>query len=180
MKKLAVAAAALLASGCAWYGGYEEGSRYVIATNYHASDALIAMARPSLDTGRPLLMATIVDINDLERSSTLGRLVSENVSARFTQSGYRMVEMKFQNAVYMRRNEGEFVLTREIRDIANNHQAQAVVLGTYSRAGGTVFLNLKVVQPDSNLVLAAQDYALGVNRDVCLLLGGDTRGCPTY
>lgn len=119
----------------------------------------------------------MVDIDDLERSSTLGRFVSESVSARFTQNRYKMVEMKFQNAVYMKSGEGELMLTRQIRDIASYHQAQAVVVGTYSRASSTVFVNLKVVRPESNIVIAAHDYSLRMSKDVCIMINRDSRNC---
>lgn len=177
MKKAVLAcAAALLVSGCA-YDDYHDGSAHLIDANYHASDALIAIAGPQLDPGRPILVATVVDIDDLDRSSTLGRYIAESVSARFTQGRYRMVEMKLQKAVYMKRGEGELMLTREIREIAAAHQAQAVVVGTYSRAHRSVFVNLKVVQPQTNLVLAAYDYSLPMSRDVCNMVQRDPRAC---
>lgn len=167
----------IVLAGCAGPGAYQAASASVISANYGAADALISIARPALDVNRPIIIATLVDIDDLERSSTLGRYVSESVSARFTQSGYKMVEMKFQNAVYMKKGEGELMLTRQIREIATSHQAQAVVVGTYSRASSTVFINLKVVRPESNIVIAAQDYSVRINRDVCVMITRDSRNC---
>ena len=172
------AVALLLLAGCA-HDPYDAGpANALIAANHRAGDALISIARSELDAERPIIVATVVDIDDLERSSTLGRFVSESVSARFTQNRYRMVEMKFQNAVYMKRGEGELMLTRQIRDIASSHQAQAVIVGTYSRGASTVFVNLKVVRPESNVVIAAHDYSLRFNRDVCMMITRDPRSCP--
>ena len=48
---------------------------------------------------------------------------------------------------------------------------QAILLGSYGLSGDMVFINLKVVQPGSSLVLAAYDYALPLNRDERSLLG---------
>ena len=175
MRIAAIVFAALLA-GCATYSGEGPG---IIQAGYRASDALIDIARLELDRERPIIVATVVDIDQLERSSTLGRWISENVSARFTQNRYRMIEMKFQKAVYMKRDEGELMLTREIRDIAAAHQAQAVVVGTYSRARSAVLVNLKLVQPESNIVLGAVDYALSMSPDVCSLVYRDWRDCPS-
>lgn len=141
-------------------------SNPLIRSNYEAADALIRKAAPELLRDVPLLMSTVVDIDDLEASSTLGRLISENVSARFTSSGFRMVELKFQNAVYMKRNEGELMLTRQIRDVATAHNAQAVIVGTFSKGVDQVFINLKLVTPDDNIVLSAHDYALRIDNDV--------------
>lgn len=179
MKALRAMALLAVLTGCASTESIEaDETRGLIASNYRAADALIAIARPHLDADKPIIIATLVDIDDLEHSSTLGRYISESVSARFTQSHYRMVEMKFQNSVYMKRSEGELMLTRQIRDIAHAHQAQAVVVGTYSRAHSTVFINLKVVKPESNIVIGAQDYSLRINRDLCMMITRDTRACP--
>ena len=179
MRRLAaLGVAAVITSGCTTYGSTSGSGNSIIAAGYQASDTLIEIARPELDPDRPIIVATVVDIDQLERSSTLGRYISESVSARFTQHRYRMVEMKFQNAVYMKRDEGEMMLTREIRDIASAHRAQAVIVGTYSRGNSTVLINLKVVQPETNIVLAAFDYALRMNRDVCALVNRNARDCP--
>jgi TolB-like protein len=86
-----------------------------------------------------------------------------------------MVEMKFRENVYMKRNEGELLLTREITAIAKQHNAQAVIVGTYAIASDVVFINLKVVQPNSNLVLAAHDYALPLDSNLRAMLSGNTR-----
>ena len=87
-----------------------------------------------------------------------------------------MLEMKFRENIYMKQNEGELLLTREITSAAKQHNAQAVIVGTYGVADDVVFINLKIVQPISNLVLAVHDYALP--RDVnlrAMLKGGSTR-----
>jgi TolB-like protein len=176
VRKLASLLLPLLVASCAAYEG-EVVPAAVFAANYRATDALVATGRSQLDFDKPIIIATIVDIDDLERSSTLGRFLSESVSARLTQNGYRMVEMKFQNSVYMKNGEGELMLTRHIREIANSHQAQAVVVGTYSRASTAVFINLKVVKPESNVIVAAQDYSLPMSKDICVMLARDVKGC---
>ena len=180
MKRLPPLFAALALAGCVNLDQYEAETvpAHVFAANYRAADALAATAGNQLDADRPILIATVVDIDDLEKSSTLGRFLSESVSARFTQNRYKMIEMKLQGSVYMRRGEGELMLTRQVRDIANAHQAQAVVVGTYSRASTAVFVNLKVVNPGTNVVIAAQDYSLPMSRNVCVMLNRDPHACP--
>lgn len=180
MKHLPPLLLALALVGCANLDAYESETvpAHLFAANYRAADALAATAGHQLDAERPILIATVVDIDNLERSSTLGRFLSESVSARFTQNRYRMIEMKLQGSVYMRRGEGEMMLTRQVKEIATAHQAQAVVVGTYSRASAAVLVNLKVVQPDTNIVLAAQDYSIPMSRNVCVMLNRDPQACP--
>jgi len=134
-----------------------------IATNYKAADALITQVNEKLNKSQSMIIATLVNIDDLNNSSTFGRLVSEQVSAKFTQTGYNMVEMKFRDFVYMKQDQGELLLTREIKDVAKNHNAQAVIVGTYALSGEDIFVNLKVIQPNTNIVIGVHDYTFALD-----------------
>jgi TolB-like protein len=167
-RKLAAAwlACPLLLAACSslpWSdeGGYSSpASNGLVAANYRAADALLAQLRGKVAPDQPLIMATIVNIDALEESSTLGRLVSEQVSTRLAQGGLKMLEMKLRNSVYLKRGQGELMLTREIGEVAHAHNAQAVVIGSYAETSDTVFVNIKVIQPSTNFVLAGHDFAL--------------------
>ncbi len=141
-----------------------------IPANYRAADALLKQITNRLSTSQPMIVATVVNIDALEKSSTLGRLVSEQVSAKFSQAGYSMVEMKFRNNVYMKQDQGEMLLTREIKSVAHSHNAQAVIVGTYGESGDMVFINLKVIQPATNIILAVHDYALPLDDNIRSML----------
>lgn len=132
----------------------------VVDANYAAADALLAQLKGKLADDKPLIMATIVNIDALEQTSTLGRLVSEQISTRLAQRGLKMLEMKLRNSVYLKRNQGELMLTREIGQVAQTHDAQAVVVGSYAETPHAVFVNIKVIQPTSNFVLAGHDFVL--------------------
>lgn len=131
-----------------------------VAANYRAADALALQLRGKLLEDKPLIMATLVNIDALEQTSMLGRLVSEQLSTRMAQGGMKMLEMKLRNSVYLKRGQGELMLTREIGDVASAHNAQAVVVGSYAETRDAVFINVKVIQPTTNLVLAGHDYVL--------------------
>ncbi len=131
-----------------------------VAANYRAADALALQLRGKLGDEKSLIMATIVNIDALEQTSMLGRLVSEQLSTRLAQGGMKMLEMKLRNSVYLKRGQGELMLTREIGEVASAHNAQAVVVGSYAETRDAVFINVKVIQPSTNLVLAGHDYVL--------------------
>jgi hypothetical protein len=81
--------------------------------NYNAVGELMKRypAAPAMATNaadghwRPFIIATLVNIDQLEQSSTLGRLISEQVASRMSQLGYGVLELKVRNGVYMKRNE---------------------------------------------------------------------------
>lgn len=173
MKRLASSLLVLLVvvmAGCAQsskpsYAGAS--SSPLIRANHQAADVLLQQL-PS--RGNTMLIATLVNVDALDRSSTLGRMVSEQISARFTQAGQRMVEMKLRNNVYISQTQGELMLTRELHELAGTHNAQAVIVGSYGEGRDNVFINLKVIQPSTNVVLATHDYALPISDDVRMML----------
>ncbi|EXI78500.1 MAG: hypothetical protein AW10_03024 [Candidatus Accumulibacter appositus] len=79
--------------------------------------------------------------------------------------------MKFRSNVYMKKSAGELLLTREINEIARSHDAQAVIVGTYGTSGDAVFINMKIVQPGNNIIVAAYDYVLPYNNETRVMLG---------
>ena len=143
----------------------------LIASNYKAVDLLVSNVQNLLPMDAPVIVSTVVDINAFEKSSTLGRVISEHVLGRLAQSGYGVIELKVRNQVYMKRNDGEFLLTREIRDLARSHNAQALVVGTYAEASDRIFVSLKMIEAEGSRVIGAVDYSVDKDSVVRSLLG---------
>ena len=167
MRAIAALLLPLALAGCAWFSNKPPENDYAstsqnqfVGANYRAADALLAQLNGRVAGDRPLIMATVVNIDALDQSSTLGRLVSEQLSTRLAQGGLSMVEMKLRSNVYLKRNQGELMLTREIGEVATAHNAQAIVVGSYAETSDMVFINVKVIQPNTNFVLAGHDYVL--------------------
>lgn len=173
---IAVLALPLLLGGCASSEPVNYSSVVAndfVAANYRAADQLQQQLRSKLGSDQPLIMATIVNIDALERSSMLGRVVSEQVATRLAQAGLPMLEMKLRNSVYFKRDQGELMLTRALAEVAGSHNAQAVVVGSYAETRDTIFINLKVIQPKTNLVLAGTDYVLSKQGTIRSMLAAD-------
>lgn len=140
----------------------------LIKLNYRAADAL--MQGVTLDPNQPVLVATLVDQEELSESSRLGRLVSEHIGSRLSLKGVRVVELKLREQLFMKGSTGALLLSREVRDVSQAHSAQAVVVGTYTSSGQTLYLSLKLVKPEGNTVVSAHDYAMPLNANIKGLL----------
>ncbi|PPD13251.1 FlgO family outer membrane protein [Methylophilus sp.] len=163
----------LCLSGCATHKDYSKsylGSTEFIKKNQVAVDQLAGqLGQGKVQKDYPVLVASVVSMNQLNRTSTFSRLLSEQVSARFSQLQYQVVEPKLRGDL-MIREDGEFLMTRELKEIAKSVSAQAVVVGTYVETSQDIFVNLKVVQPETNHVLAAASYAIPMAKDVTGML----------
>lgn len=138
--------------------------------NYKAADSLLNKIQPKLPKDSPLLVASFVNIDDLDDSSTFGRVVAEQFASRFKQRNYTTIEMKLRTNVFIRAGSGEFLLSRELAEIGTKHRAQAVVVGTYAVASKKVYLTARVINVSDGRVLSSYDYDIPITSDVFKML----------
>ena len=116
------------------------------------------------------MVATLVQVDRLSESSRLWRIFSEQIAGRMVQRGVRVVELKLRDSVALQRDQGELLLSREVREVSQSHDAQAVVVGTYAASASALYISLKLVTPVGNTVVAAHNYAVPMDENVRVLL----------
>lgn len=118
----------------------------------------------------PMLVATVVNVNDLRKTAPLGRTLSEQYASHLVSHGLLVKELKLRGDIFVREETGELMLSRELKDIAKLHSAGIVLVGTYSPAANATFVSLKLVMTDTGQIIRGYDYALPNNADVNKLL----------
>jgi TolB-like protein len=134
----------------------------IIRTSYEATDILAEiMKKRDFDTNGAIIAASLVNINNLAETCSLGRVISEQMLGRMAQHGFKIVEMKLrQDSVFIKKNEGEFLLSRELQNIGEKHHANAVLVGTYAVSKYVVFISVRMIRTSDNTVIASYDYQL--------------------
>ena len=146
---------------------------------YDGADDLVADARYSVGPNTPILVGTLNNVDKLERSNTFGRMTSEQISARFTQRGFMVSELKMRNSVNIKEGladpseSGEYLLSRDVQSIGGEHSASAVVTGTYAVAGNQIFVNLKMIDVATGKIISATDYAVPLTSNIRELVESD-------
>ena len=165
--------AILAASGCATKTVYAERESVFISAAYDAVDALIKGQTKTpfiAPGGKRVLVPTVVDLGNLERSSAFGRLLAEQMASRLTQIGVSVSELKLRGNLFVNPGQGELILSREIREISSNQNADAVLVGTYTDAGDAVYVTLKLVRATDSTVSSAYNFAMVKSQTVASLL----------
>jgi len=150
-------------------GDYDEN---IINTSHQAAKILINNAARGTNPNKPLIFASFVNINNLKSSSSFGRIVSQQISTYFTSNGYKVIEMLLRQNVYIEQQQGEFLLSRELKNISEQHNAQAVVVGTYAIGKDAIYITTKMVDAKTNLVISSVDYSLPMTSNTRSLLKG--------
>jgi hypothetical protein len=131
---------------------------------YTAVDALVDQTPGAL-----VLVASAVSLDNLDETSRLGRLIGEQVGARLVQHGFTVREVKLTGGLKVRERDGEFALSRRLREIRTQYNADVVATATYSMGVSSVFVNLRMTRLDDGTILTAQDYQIPRDADVIRL-----------
>jgi TolB-like protein len=134
--------------------------------SYAAVDQLLEFSRAPLSPDKPIVVTTLVDSSDLTMAVPLGRLISEQMGTRLANAGFTVRELRFGNALRIREESGELVLSRNLREISRSVGAQAVIAGTYTPAATRVFVNARLIQASTGDLLSAVDFDLPRGADM--------------
>ena len=123
---LAAVACATVLAGCAsWTEPAQPVSTVRSEPTYQSADASIFLANSqdainkltasvapqSTGTG-PVLVATVVNVNNMGASSPLGRTLSEIYANQMAARGFYVKEVKLRTDLYVREGTGELLLSR--------------------------------------------------------------------
>ena len=147
------------------------------------AESLLTQAVPPLlprQPDQPVLITTLVNNDQLAETSSFGRSFQNNLAAGFVSRGYAVREVKLRRDLLVREEKGEFMLTRDLQEMAGSQRAQAIVLGTYTLANRAMYLSVRLVDPADQTIRAAYEDRLTLDA-ISLRLEGlqvdDNDGC---
>jgi len=159
---------------CTPLAGVLGSSTDLIQFSYTIAENLTDQALPPLVYGQPempILVTTFVDNNDLESTSRFGRILQEHVSSRLVQLGYSVREIKLTETLEINPRAGETILSRDLNRLRGSQQAQAILVGTFSRSNQILYISSRLIDPVNSTVIASDDHRLCMDEDILALFG---------
>ena len=174
-----------LAPGCSNFNGTRlepvlGGDVNLVRLGDKVAETLIEQSLPPLlprQPSQPVLIATLVNNDDLADTSTFGRSFQNNIVAGFVDRGYTVKEVKLRRDMLVEREKGEFMLTRDLREMASKQNAQAIVVGTYAMANRVMYLSVRLVNPMDQAIRAAYEDRLTLDENSLKMLGCSSPRC---
>lgn len=100
------------------------------------------------------LIGSFVDLNNMSSTNPMGRLIAENLIHELQVRDWRIFEPRLMQNIMI--NEGgEFVLSRDVKQLRDKFGISAVVAGTYVVARDHIVINARVVNVESGIVLSS-------------------------
>lgn len=108
-----------------------------------------------------------VPLSDLKRESEFGRIIAEYYLTDLADRGVQVTELRMGSDINILPQTGEFLLSRNIGEIANNTPAlDYVVVSTFSNTRKTLILQGRLVSLKTGLVKTTWRYNLPLNREL--------------
>ena len=146
----------------------------LVTFSYKIAEDLVRQALPPLTPMHPdlpVLVTTFVSNSNLEKTSSFGRLLQEHIASRLVQLGYAVRELKVAQNLYIDPQAGETILSRDISQLDPNLQAQAIVVGTFTRTNRILYLSTRLINPANNNIISSNDYKLCMDDDILAMFG---------
>lgn len=146
----------------------------LINFSYQIAENLVERSMPPLipmHPDMPIMVTTFVDNNDLTKTARFGKLVQEHISSRMVQLGYSVREIKLTKTINIDPKLGETVLSRDLKKISGEVQAQAILAGTFSRSDRMLYISARLIAPENTNIIATYDTQLYMDDNLLALFG---------
>ena len=110
-----------------------------------------------------LTVNSFVNLNSLYKTSSLGRYLSEQMIGELQAAGVEVIDVRKTNSLMIRESFGEYGLSRDMHELRNNHDSQAMVVGTYTYANGQILLNARVLRNADGKVISHANSAFALD-----------------
>jgi len=137
-----------------------------------AGDMLAKNRLYHLDRTLPILSTSFVCLDNLKETSAFGSLLGARIASRFSQHGYRVVELNLSKGrLAFQKKNGEFVLSRETGGLDVSGEAQAMILGTYSLDEHWAYVSVRLVGIRDDTVISSYDFSMRMDETLKTLAG---------
>lgn len=135
-----------------------------------AEDLLDKLPLP-LVPHQPVLVTTLVNNDNLDATTSFGRSLQNTIASGLVARGIAVREIKLRKDLVVEVHQGEFMLTRSLRELASKQQAQAVVVGTYAMANRAMYLSVRLVNPVDQRIRSFYEDRIVLDEDSLRMLG---------
>jgi len=120
----------------------------------------------------PIGVTTFVNVDDLYASSTFGRMVGEQLMSELAMKGFDVIELRHTDVLQFLDRGGEFALSRDAGMVRPERNLAGVVVGTYVNSPERVYVNARLIDPSTSVVLSAGSVEMSKTPELAKLLRG--------
>jgi TolB-like protein len=118
----------------------------------------------------PIGVTTVVNLDDLYTTSSFGRMVAEQMMSELAMRGFDVIELRQADALQFLSDAGEFGLSRDVGVVRNARDLVGIVVGTYVDSPERVYVNMRLIEPASSVIVSAGSIELVKTREIAKMM----------
>lgn len=173
LKKATIFLPALLIAtlnGCTTNPYYETKDTDLVEVSYDAACTLQHNLKRTIPEGSLVIVSTLLNVDDLKKTSSFGRIISDQLASAFHNSGYRIIGMELPIDLFVMQEGGVLHLPDEAKKILKKYGAAAIVGGVYAPGKRSAYVSLRMIDSDSTNIISSTDISVPIGPDVKVLL----------
>jgi len=116
-------------------------------------------------TEKTVAVASFVDLDKVEETSSFGRYVAERMGQELHKLGFKTLELRQRKDIEIIHDKGEFILSRRSSELLKKSKIGAVAVGSYMLVGDEVVVNARLLGVDTGSVLSVSQIVASVSGD---------------
>jgi TolB-like protein len=118
----------------------------------------------------PIGVTSFVNLDDIQSTSSFGRMYAEQLMSELSMRGYDVVELRHADALTFLADSGEFALSRDLGMVRRQRDLGAVLVGTYVVSPERVYVNSRLLDPATSRILSAGSVEMGITPEITRLV----------
>ncbi len=107
-----------------------------------------------------LAICSFVELKKLTRTSSFGRYLAEQLMTEFQQLGFPVNEIRKTNEILIQEQRGEYGLSRDPESIRQRIDSGTLLTGTYTLTDHHVFVNARIIDAKTGVLLSSASTRL--------------------
>lgn len=142
----------------------------LVEVSYDAVNTLQSDFSKTLPEHSLIIVNTLLNIDDLKKTSAFGRILSDQIASALYNSGYRVIGMEMPTDLLFMQEGGAPHLSDETKKIIKKYGAAAIVGGVYAQGKKATYVSLRIVNADNTNIIASTDLSVPMGADIKVLL----------
>jgi len=123
----------------------------------------------------PVVVTTFVNLDNMKETSGFGRLIAEDLIHELQVRGWKVFDIRLAKDIVVK-PQGEFSITRDIRNIRNYYKVSSVITGTYAITANAVIVNARVIDVKTGVVVSSGQVVFPIEEVSSLLADRTSSG----
>lgn len=174
LKKATISVSALFIaalSGCITHPYYQQTKDVdLVEVSYDAACELQSGLKRIIPENSLIIVSTLLNVDDLKKTSSFGRIISDQIASAFHNSGYRIIGMEIPIDMFVMQEGGVLHISDEAKKLLKKYGASAIVGGVYAPGKRNTYVSLRMIDTDSKNIISSTDLSVPMGPDTKVLL----------